>query len=63
MVKEVSGRAQFFDDGYLRKLAWRDHTYREWLKHHLARFDLHCVETTDTLDATPFSILEGSTDI
>ncbi|MBL1276299.1 MAG: AAA family ATPase [Ectothiorhodospiraceae bacterium] len=56
VVKEVSGRAQFFDDGYLRKLAWRDHTYREWLKHHLARFDLHCVETTDTLDATPFSM-------
>ncbi len=59
VVKEISGRAQFFDDGYLRKLDWRDHTYREWLKHHLARFDLHCVENTDTLDATPFSMTKA----
>lgn len=59
VVKEISGRAQFFDDGYLRKLAWRDHTYREWLKHHLARFDLHCVENTDMLDATPFSMTKS----
>ncbi len=59
VVKEVSGRARFFDNGYLRKLDWRDHAYREWLKHHLARFDLHCVENTGTLDATPFSMTKA----
>jgi len=59
VVKAVSGRAQFFNDGYLRKLEWRDHTYREWLKHHLARFDLHCVESTDILDTTPFSMTKA----
>jgi len=59
VVKDVSGRAQFFDNGYLRKLVWRDHGYREWLKHHLARFDLHCVETTDKLDVTPHSMTQA----
>ncbi len=56
VVKEVAGQARFFDDGFLRKLVWRDHAYRDWLKHHLARFDLHCVDNTKTLDITPHSM-------
>ncbi len=56
VVRKVSGSAQFKPDGYLRKLAWREHPYREWLKHHLARFDLHCVDNADTLNETPFSM-------
>ena len=52
----VQGAADFKDDGFLRKLAWREHPYRDWLKRHLARFDLHCVADTQTLDATPFSM-------
>ena len=59
MVKAVSGAAQFHSDGDLRKLVWRDHPYREWLKHHLARFDLHCVETTEQLDVTPYSMTQA----
>ena len=56
VVKDVSGSAQFKEDGYLRKLIWREHPYREWLKHHLARFDLHCVASTEQLDVAPFSM-------
>lgn len=50
--------ANFKDKGFLRKLVWREHPYREWLKRHLARFDLICVSSTDELDKTPFSITE-----
>jgi len=47
---------EFKGRGFLRKLEWREHPYRDWLKHHLSRFDLTCVNTTEELDATPFSM-------
>ncbi|WP_350305850.1 ATP-binding protein [Photorhabdus viridis] len=50
--------AEFKPDGYLRKLVWRTHPYREWLKHHLQRFDLQCVSNTEELDQTPFSMTQ-----
>ncbi len=53
---EVSGQAQFKADGYLRKLAWLEHPYREWLKHYLSRSDLHCVDSVKELNETPFSM-------
>ncbi len=56
VVRAASGQAEFLEDGFLRKLVWREHPYREWVKHHLARFDLHCVADTETLDRTPFSM-------
>lgn len=60
VVRKVYGTAEFKIDGYLRKLQWRDHPYRDWLKHHLERFDLHCVASTDDLDRTPYSLtLQG----
>lgn len=49
---------EFKNTGFLRKLVWRDHAYREWLKHHLQRFDLQCVATTEELDRTPFSMTQ-----
>ena len=58
VVRSVSGKVDFMSDSYLRKLTWREHPYREWLKHHLARFDLHCVADTTELDVTPFSMTE-----
>ncbi|WP_062263914.1 ATP-binding protein [Endozoicomonas arenosclerae] len=58
VVRQVNSTKDFFADGYLRKLQWRNHPYREWLKHHLARFDLHCVSSTEALDKTPFSMTE-----
>jgi uncharacterized protein YPO0396 len=58
VVYAVQGQAAFKSDGYLRKLRWREHPYREWAKHYLAKFDLHCVATTDELDRTPFSMTQ-----
>ncbi len=46
----------FRGNGYLRKLVWREHPYREWIKYHLKRFDLQCVDDTAELDSTPFSM-------
>lgn len=51
-----TGFTEFSERGYLRKLIWKDHVYRDWLKSHLYNFDLQCVSGTDELDATPFSM-------
>ncbi len=56
VVRQVSGNASFKTDGYLRKLKWRQHPHRDWLKHHLSRYELHCVESTEELNVTPFSM-------
>lgn len=58
VVRSVSGNASFKNDGFLRKLKWREHPYREWLKQHLSRHDLHCVANTEELDITAFSMTE-----
>ncbi len=51
-----TGFTEFSERGYLRKLIWKDHVYRDWLKSHLYNFDLQCVSGTDELDTTPFSM-------
>ncbi len=57
-----SGNKQSFTEfkttGFLKKLVWRGHSYRDWLKQHLNRFDLECVSSVDILNATPFSMTE-----
>lgn len=58
VVRPLEQKADFLGDGFLRKLTWREHVYRDWLKKHLTRFDLHCVESTEVLDQTPFSITQ-----
>ncbi len=50
--KASGSAAPFKDDGYLRKLTWRKHPWRDWLKQHLARFDLHCVDSPEALNRT-----------
>ncbi len=53
------GRApEFKRHGYLTKLVWREHAYRDWLKHHLQKFDLSCVDDTTELDRTAFSMTQ-----
>ncbi len=52
----AAGAGQFKERGYVRKLIWKEHRYREWLQAYLMRFDLQCVAGTDELDATPFSM-------
>lgn len=62
VVAEYAGhtdlRAEFKSNGFLKKLVWRKHPYREWLKKHLSRFDLQCVPSTEELDVTPFSMTQ-----
>jgi uncharacterized protein YPO0396 len=58
VVREFKVPPRFKEDGFLRKLEWRQHPYRDWLKQHLARFDLACVPDSVTLDATPFSLTQ-----
>ena len=59
-IEEVRGTksslASFKSHGYLKKLEWKEHPYRDWLKHNLARFDLGCVDSTFELDASEFSM-------
>jgi uncharacterized protein YPO0396 len=56
VVRPVAGPVKFRPEGFLRKLQWRKHPYRDWLKHHLSRFDLDCVAGTLALDGTPYSM-------
>lgn len=56
VAREAKVAPQFKQDGYLRKLEWRVHPYRDWLKQLLARHDLACVADTETLNRTPFSM-------
>ena len=55
-AKQAPNFTEFSERGFLRKLVWKDHPYRDWLKKHLKKFDLQCVSGTDELDATPFSM-------
>jgi len=60
VVREINSKQpiKFKTDGFLKKLVWRPHPYRQWLKGHLASFDLHCVDSTEILDQTPFSMTQ-----
>ncbi len=58
VVRHHTKHTDFKHNGFLKKLAWRKHPYREWLKKHLARFDLQCVSSTEALDTTPFSMTQ-----
>jgi uncharacterized protein YPO0396 len=55
-VEQPKQAVQFFNDGYLRKLDYKDHPYREAAKHLLAKFDLHCVSTAEELRDTPHAL-------
>ena len=47
------GPARFLDDGFTRKLNFKDHPHREALKQLLAGIDRHCVDSPETLRQTP----------
>lgn len=55
-VEAISGPAEFRPNGFLRKLNWKEHRYRDWLKRFLAGADLTCVDSVDALNATPYSM-------
>ncbi|VAW46689.1 FIG007317: Chromosome segregation protein SMC-like [hydrothermal vent metagenome] len=58
VVREHTASTEFKDNGFLKKLVWRKHPYREWLKKHLSRFDLLCVSSMEELNSTPFSMTQ-----
>ena len=55
-VKEPSSRPVFFDDGFTRKLTFKEHPYRETVKALLADNDRHCVENPEQLRHTPHAM-------
>lgn len=55
-----SEQAQFFSDGFTRKLNFKPHPHREALKNLLAGIDRHCVADVETLRRTPHAMtVEG----
>lgn len=50
--------AQFMEDGFTRKLNFKDHPHREALKKLLAGIDRHCVQSPDALRDTPHGMTE-----
>lgn len=55
-VKQPEQQPRFFDDGYTRKLDYKDHPYREAVKDLLAGIDRHCVDSAEQLRDTPHAM-------
>ncbi len=55
-VKPAQGQARFFEDGFTRKLDYKDHPYREAVKELLAGLDRHCVGSPEMLQETPHAM-------
>lgn len=57
---QVVGRnfesVEFGNRGFLTKLYWKEHKYTDWLKSHLCKYDLSCVDTIQELNETEFSM-------
>lgn len=49
-------KIDFGNRGFLAKLYWKDHKYTDWLKSHLCKYDLSCVDTIQELNETEFSM-------
>ena len=60
-VRAVETTAQFFTDGFTRKLDYKQHPYREAVKHLLAGLDRHCVADVSQLRRTEHAMtIEGT---
>lgn len=57
-VKEHHNTAEFMSDGYTRKLNFKEHPFREQVKHLLAQLDLHCVDDIEALQRTPHALTQ-----
>lgn len=59
-VAPAQGQARFFEDGFTRKLDYKEHPYRDALKKLLAGLDRHCVASPEALRETPHAMtVEG----
>ncbi len=52
----LKSAADFFNDGFLRKLEYKPHPLRDSLKVFLASYDLHCVDSPEELEYTPHGL-------
>lgn len=60
-VESPTSRPVFFEDGFTRKLVYKDHPYREAVKALLANNDRHCVDNPELLRHKPHSLtVQGS---
>jgi len=55
-VKPPASQPRFFEDGFTRKLDYKDHPYREAVKELLAGLDRHCVGSPERLRETPHAM-------
>ena len=55
-IKKLSSRPVFFEDGFTRKLTFKEHPYRETVKALLADNDRHCVASPELLRHTPHAM-------
>ena len=55
-VKAPTSRPTFFNEGFARKLTYKDHPYRETVKVLMADNDRHCVESPEQLRHTPHAM-------
>lgn len=55
-VKESASQPRFFEDGFTRKLTFKEHPYREAIKALLADNDRHCVDSSEQLRHTPHAM-------
>ncbi len=60
-VSESSNRAHFMEDGFVRKLNFKKHPYREGVKQLLAGIDRHCVVSPEALRNTPHGMTREGT--
>ncbi|WP_346350735.1 ATP-binding protein [Oceanimonas sp. AH20CE76] len=57
-VKAPNAPIRFFDDGYTRKLDYKNHPDRETVKALLARLDRHCVDAPEQLRHTEHAMTQ-----
>lgn len=55
-VKAPDKKPLFFEDGFTRKLEYKNHPYREAVKELLAGLDRHCVASAEALRGTPHAM-------
>ncbi len=55
-AKSPSRQPRFFEDGFTRKLDYKEHPYREAVKELLAGLDRHCVGSPEALRETPHAM-------
>lgn len=55
-VKLPLSPARFLDDGFTRKLLWKDHPWKEAAKALLADIDRHCVDSPERLRDVPHAM-------